>query len=199
VTTITVREAARARDRAARRPVPAERLLVDEADPGPGPDHRLLEAELDLACASGLVTLLSVPVRTAYVLADVLGLPDSAGAHVLGTTAATYRQRVSGHAGRCALTWTSGSATCLPVPRRPRRARRGRAGGAGRDRAPVDLSTPDFVLRLRALAPELLPGLPDAGRGPDAPAGPSGGARRSPDVTPPPLATSNHREAQEQQ
>lgn len=171
VTTITVREAARARAHAARRPVPAERLLVDEADPGPGPDHRLLEAELDLACASGLLTLLSVPVRSAYVLADVLALPDSTGAEVLGIAGATYRQRVS-RARR-----TLRADLDIRLSRTPADLKDGRVERAAAElallastRAPVDLSTPDFVSRLRAVAPELLTGLPDTGpNGPPAP------------------------------
>lgn len=170
VTTIAVREAVRARARAARRPVPADRLLVDEADPGPGPDHRLLEAELDLVCASGLLTLLSVPVRAAYVLADVLGLPDGTGAQVLGIAGATYRQRVS----RARRTLRADLDVRLSHPRvdvEDGRVERAAAELAllASTRAPVDLSTPDFVTRLRAVAPELLTGLPGGGRGRPSP------------------------------
>lgn len=163
VTTIAVREATRARDRAALMPVPAEHLLVDEAHPGPGSDHRLLQAELDLACASGLVTLLSVPVRAAYVLADVLELHDSTGAQVLGIAAATYRQRVS----RARRTLRADLDIRLgPVPADVEDARVARAAAElsllAATRPPVDLSTPDFVSRLRTVAPELLTGLPQS-------------------------------------
>jgi RNA polymerase sigma factor (sigma-70 family) len=166
VTAITMREATRARHGAARRPIPAERLLVDEADPGPGPDHRLLEAELELACATGLLTLLSVPVRAAYVLADVLGLPDRTGAQVLSIAEATYRQRVS-RARRTLRADLDIRLSCAPSAD----GQDGRVERAAAElvllattRAPVDLSTPDFVAKLRGVAPELLTGLP-AGHG----------------------------------
>ena len=161
VTTIALREASRAQVRAAQRPVPAERLLADEACPGPEPDHRLLESEADLVCACGLLTLLSVPVRTAYVLADVLGLPDGTGAQVLGISDATYRQRLS-RARRTLRADLDVRLSHAPAGDEHGRAQRAAAELAllASTRAPVDLSTPDLVSRLRASAPELLKGLP---------------------------------------
>jgi DNA-directed RNA polymerase specialized sigma24 family protein len=47
------------------------------------------------AAPSGMLLCLSRPQRAAYLLADVLGLPDREGAEILGCTREAFRQRVS--------------------------------------------------------------------------------------------------------
>jgi RNA polymerase sigma factor (sigma-70 family) len=58
-------------------------------------EYRLLCEEVQISCTYGMLLCLSRPQRAAYLLADVLGLPDSEGAEVLGCTREAFRQRVS--------------------------------------------------------------------------------------------------------
>jgi RNA polymerase sigma factor (sigma-70 family) len=58
-------------------------------------EYRLLCEEVRISCTYGMLLCLSRPQRAAYLLADVLGLPDSDGAEILGCTRAAFRQRVS--------------------------------------------------------------------------------------------------------
>lgn len=67
-----------------------------------GPDHvgddieyRELAGEIRMTCTYGMLATLSRDVRIAYLLGDLLGMPDRDGADILGTSRATYRQRVS--------------------------------------------------------------------------------------------------------
>jgi RNA polymerase sigma factor (sigma-70 family) len=156
-TAITLREVARHRAAAARRPVPAEALLADAADPGPGPEDPLLAEELGLVCASGLLTLLSVPVRLAYVLGDVLGCDDRTAAGVLGTTPAAFRQRLSRarRALRADLAVRLATGAGAPPSERARRASAELDRLAAAGPAP-DLATPDLVAGLRTRYPALL-------------------------------------------
>jgi hypothetical protein len=48
-----------------------------------------------IGCTYGMLLCLWRPRRAAYLLADVLGLPDSDGAEILGASRAAFRQRVS--------------------------------------------------------------------------------------------------------
>jgi DNA-directed RNA polymerase specialized sigma24 family protein len=173
VTAITVREVGRHRSLRRTPPVPAGDALagIDHASSPTEPCEpagRLVAEELELACASGMLTLLSVPVRLAYVLGDVLELPDQTGAALLGIGPAAYRQRLA--RARSALRTDldrrlTGGADLWPPPADATIA--ARAGRAGRELArmretepPVNLSTPDFVARLRASYPGLLAELP---------------------------------------
>ncbi len=170
VTAIAVREIARHRSARGRRPVPAETLLdaVPDDAADQAPSERLVAEELELACASGLLTLLTVPVRLAYVLGDVLELPDHTGAALLGIKPAAYRQRLA--RARAALRTDlerrlTGGGDHWARP--DDRTTAARAERAGRELArmlvaqpPVDLATPDFVARLRAAYPALLAELP---------------------------------------
>ena len=58
-------------------------------------EYRLLCEEVRISCTYGMLLCLSRPQRAAYLLADVLGLPDTDGAEILGCTRAAFRQRVS--------------------------------------------------------------------------------------------------------
>jgi RNA polymerase sigma factor (sigma-70 family) len=58
-------------------------------------EYRLLCEEVRISCTYGMLLCLSRPQRAAYLLADVLGLPDREGAEVLGCTREAFRQRVS--------------------------------------------------------------------------------------------------------
>jgi DNA-directed RNA polymerase specialized sigma24 family protein len=58
-------------------------------------EHRLLCEEVRISCTYGMLLCLSRPQRAAYLLADVLGLPDADGAEILGCTRGALRKRVS--------------------------------------------------------------------------------------------------------
>jgi RNA polymerase sigma factor (sigma-70 family) len=58
-------------------------------------EYRLLCEEVRISCTYGMLLCLSRPQRDAYLLADVLGLPDREGAELLGCTREAFRQRVS--------------------------------------------------------------------------------------------------------
>jgi RNA polymerase sigma factor (sigma-70 family) len=58
-------------------------------------EYRLLCEEVRISCTYGMLLCLSRPQRAAYLLADVLGLPDREGAEILGCTREAFRQRVS--------------------------------------------------------------------------------------------------------
>jgi hypothetical protein len=58
-------------------------------------EYRLLCEEVRISCTYGMLLCLSRPQRAAYLLADVLGLPDREGAEILGCTRKAFRQRVS--------------------------------------------------------------------------------------------------------
>jgi RNA polymerase sigma factor (sigma-70 family) len=58
-------------------------------------EYRLLCEEVRISCTYGMLLCLSRPQRAAYLLADVLGLPDADGAEILGCTREAFRQRVS--------------------------------------------------------------------------------------------------------
>ena len=58
-------------------------------------EYRLLCEEVRISCIYGMLLCLSRPPRAAYLLADVLGLPDADGAEGLGCTREAFRQRVS--------------------------------------------------------------------------------------------------------
>lgn len=57
--------------------------------------YRLLCEEVRISCTYGMLLCLSWPVRAAYLLGDVLGAPDTAGAAICEITPAAFRQRVS--------------------------------------------------------------------------------------------------------
>jgi len=58
-------------------------------------EYRLLCEEVRISCTYGMLLCLSRPQRAAYLLADVLGLPDREGVEILGCTREAFRQRVS--------------------------------------------------------------------------------------------------------
>jgi RNA polymerase sigma factor (sigma-70 family) len=52
-------------------------------------------ADVRLGCTYGMLLCLTRPVRLAYLLGDLLGMPDTDGAAICGTTPAAYRQRLA--------------------------------------------------------------------------------------------------------
>jgi len=58
-------------------------------------EYRLLCEEVRISCTYGMLLCLSRPLRAAYLLGDVLGIPDTAGADMCEITPAAFRQRVS--------------------------------------------------------------------------------------------------------
>ncbi len=58
-------------------------------------EYRLLCAEVRISCTYGMLLCLTRPLRAAYLLGDVLGLPDTDGAEICGITPAAFRQRLS--------------------------------------------------------------------------------------------------------
>ncbi len=151
---ITVREILRHRARGARRPLPLEGR-PEAADPAPGPEEGLLAEELELVCASGMLTVLSVPVRLAYVLCDVLELPAPVAAAALEVAPAPVRPRVV-RARRALPAQLGRELRGAPADGRARRAADELARLALLAGPPLDLATPDFVGRLRAAHPNLL-------------------------------------------
>jgi len=58
-------------------------------------EYRQLCEEVRISCTYGMLLCLSRPLRAAYLLGDVLGMPDTVGAEILETTAAAFRQRLA--------------------------------------------------------------------------------------------------------
>lgn len=69
------------------------------ADHGPDrydeAEYRLLAGEVRLACTYGMLLTLSRPLRIAYLLGDLIGLPDTDAAEVLGIARPAFRQRLA--------------------------------------------------------------------------------------------------------
>jgi RNA polymerase sigma factor (sigma-70 family) len=151
---ITVREIGRHRERGERRPLPLEGG-PEVADPAPGPGDALLAEELELVCASGMLTVLSLPVRLAYVLCDVLELPAPVAAAALEVAPATVRQRVV-RARRALQAQLGRELRGAGADERARRAAQELARLVAAAGPPPDLATPDFAARLRAAHPDLL-------------------------------------------
>ncbi len=117
-------------------------FLDTHRDAAPSPQDAVEFAELcadvRLGCTAGMLLCLSRPVRLAYVLGDLIGLPDTEGAEICATTPAAYRQRLararrtmrSIMSGRCGLIRADNPCRCsllvrtsvelgLTDPRRP--------------------------------------------------------------------------------
>src|SRR5215207_2381590 len=72
----------------------ADRALVSDHDPMTEAEWRLVEQDLHLACAVGVLTGLSPDARRLYLLGEVLAVPDRVGAEVAQVTPAAYRKRL---------------------------------------------------------------------------------------------------------
>src|SRR5215207_3955163 len=89
-----LRRAATTPDEAALAVELADRALVTDHDPMTEAEWRLVEQDLHLACAVGVLTGLSPEARRLYLLGEVLAVPDRVGAQVAQVTPATYRKRL---------------------------------------------------------------------------------------------------------
>ena len=58
-------------------------------------EYRLLCEEVRISCTYGMLLCLTRPLRAAYLLGDVLGLPDTDGAAICDITPPAFRQRLS--------------------------------------------------------------------------------------------------------
>jgi RNA polymerase sigma factor (sigma-70 family) len=58
-------------------------------------EYRLLCEEVRVSCTYGMLLCLTRPLRAAYLLGDVLGLPDTDGATICEITPAAFRQRLA--------------------------------------------------------------------------------------------------------
>jgi RNA polymerase sigma factor (sigma-70 family) len=58
-------------------------------------EYRLLCEEVRISCTYGMLLCLTRPLRAAYLLGDVLGLPDVEGAAICDITPAAFRQRLA--------------------------------------------------------------------------------------------------------
>ena len=67
----------------------AQDFTTDEAE------YRLLCEEVRISCTYGMLLCLTRPLRAAYLLGDVLGLPDTTGAEILEVSPAAFRQRLA--------------------------------------------------------------------------------------------------------
>jgi RNA polymerase sigma factor (sigma-70 family) len=73
-----------------------DRNLAAEAPGGyDEAEYRLLAGEVRLACTYGMLLTLSRPLRLAYLLGDLLGLPDVEGAQALEISREAFRQRLA--------------------------------------------------------------------------------------------------------
>jgi RNA polymerase sigma factor (sigma-70 family) len=101
--TVAVRSLLRTRKRLVEASVQGAEAFAAFLDAGMGDldptleevEYRLLCEEVRISCTYGMLLCLSRPQRAAYLLADVLGLPDADGAEILGCTREAFRQRVS--------------------------------------------------------------------------------------------------------
>ena len=101
--TVAVRSLLRTRKRLVEASVQGAEAFAAFLDAGMGEvdptleevEYRLLCEEVRISCTYGMLLCLSRPQRAAYLLADVLGLPDREGAEILGCTREAFRQRVS--------------------------------------------------------------------------------------------------------
>jgi RNA polymerase sigma factor (sigma-70 family) len=58
-------------------------------------EYRLLCEEVRISCTYGMLLCLTRPLRAAYLLGDVLGLPDTDGAAICEITPTAFRQRLA--------------------------------------------------------------------------------------------------------
>jgi RNA polymerase sigma factor (sigma-70 family) len=58
-------------------------------------EYRQLCEEVRISCAYGMLLCLTRPLRAAYLLGDVLGLPDRTGAEICEITPGAFRQRLA--------------------------------------------------------------------------------------------------------
>ena len=58
-------------------------------------EYRLLCDEVRISCTYGMLLCLTRPQRAAYLLGDVLGMPDTTGAEICDITPDTFRQRLA--------------------------------------------------------------------------------------------------------
>jgi DNA-directed RNA polymerase specialized sigma24 family protein len=58
-------------------------------------EYRLLCDEVRISCTYGMLLCLTRPLRAAYLLGDVLGMPDTTGAQICAITPAAFRQRLA--------------------------------------------------------------------------------------------------------
>lgn len=65
------------------------------ADPPAAPDEALLVNELRVSCTMAMLLCLSLELRLAYVLGDILELEHGEASEILELTPATYRKRLS--------------------------------------------------------------------------------------------------------
>lgn len=72
-----------------------ERWLVGGEDPLSGAEGRLVEQDAHLRCALAVTLELSPSLRRAYLLGEVLGVPDVIGAEALAISRPAFRQRVA--------------------------------------------------------------------------------------------------------
>jgi RNA polymerase sigma factor (sigma-70 family) len=101
--TVAVRSLLRTRKRLVEASVQGAEAFAAFLDAGMGEvdptleevEYRLLCEEIRISCTYGMLLCLPRPQRAAYLLADVLGLPDREGAEILGCTREAFRQRVS--------------------------------------------------------------------------------------------------------
>lgn len=92
----------------------AHDFTADEAE------YRMLCDEVRISCTYGMLLCLSREPRSAYLLGDVLGIPDTAGAEICQISPAAFRQRLSRARrtirrvidGRCGLVDPSNPCRC---------------------------------------------------------------------------------------
>lgn len=110
-------------------------------DAGSRAEYEELCAEVRISCTYGMLLCLSRPVRVAYILGDLMGMPDRDGAEVCGISRAAFRQRLARArktmrsiiAGRCGLVREENPCRC------------GRQIESGLERGILDRGDPKFA------------------------------------------------------
>lgn len=97
-----------------------DRNLGDEPDVADQAEYAELCGEVRIACTLGMLLCLSRDLRIAYLLGDLVGLPDTEGAAALEISPAAFRQRLSRArrtmrsiiSGRCGLVRAENPCRC---------------------------------------------------------------------------------------
>ena len=102
--TVATRQLLRTRKRLVEASVRGPDAFAAALDAGLGPvpddvegeaEYEELCAEVRISCTYGMLLCLSRPVRVAYILGDLMGMPDRDGTEICGVTPAAFRQRLS--------------------------------------------------------------------------------------------------------
>lgn len=152
--TVATRQLLRTRKRLVESSVRGPAAFAAAVDAGMGPfyedagseaEYQELCAEVRISCTYGMLLCLSRPVRVAYILGDLMGMPDRDGAEILEVTPDAFRQRLS----RARRTMRRIIANRCGLVREENPCRCGRQITSGVERGILDRSTLKFAAHPR--------------------------------------------------